>query len=486
MDLGIFNGLQGSRITTESLCDLLIDSIENNRLQPGDKLPSSRDIATYLSISRTTVMKALDKLIARGFLMSSQGAGTWVANSSHSAKEQATETAASNTYPWQQRYSNLASTLSLQSSEPCGSDEFDEMNFGSSPVDLEPLTAWRKIVTRLSHNVDTIGFEPNRDVFGYRPLREAIAAFLRRSKGIICDPEQIVLASGVQSVVSPVFTLLVKPGDLAVCENPGFWGAREQFHGLGADVATIPVDEQGLLVDSLNELDRQPQWVYIASSCNEPTGVSLSESRRRALLNWCNQNNTAILEDDWDSDFHYSGEAPPSLFSLDTTGSVIYFYSFWRLLYPLVSVGFIVIPEKLIEVFHSYKNIWDRQFTMIEHYALTELLIEGHVESHIRSIWKVYRRKRQALIFALSKYLLPGITLLPSGAGMHVVVRFAETMPADFIQKCASESGLECSATTPYYTHAAPVNEFMLRFSHLPEDEILTRVEKFAEALNRQ
>jgi len=485
MDLGIFNGLQGSRITSASLCDLLVESIEKNRLQPGDRLPSTRDIANYLGISRTTVMKALDKLIARGFLMSSQGAGTWVAKAKNGSPDKAegASNPAEAKYPWLDRYSDLAATLALQSSEPCGSAQFDEMNFGSSPLDLEPLPAWRKIITRLSHNMDEIGFEANRDVFGYRPLREAIAAFLRRSKGIVCDAEQIVLASGVQGVVSPVFTLLVRAGDLAVCENPGFWGAREQFHGLGADVVTVPVDEQGMVVDALSKLDRDPQWVYIASSCNEPTGVSLSQERRQNLLKFCRENDTAILEDDWDSDFHYSGQAPRSLFSLDTNGSVIYFYSFWRLLYPLVSVGFLVIPHKLIEVFHSYKNIWDRQFTTMEHYALTELLNEGHVESHIRSIWKVYRRKRQALIFALSKHLLPDVTVLASGSGMHTLVRFETPLASEFIQQCAAAAGLECASSEAYYVQAAPANEYMMRFSHLPEEEILGRVERFASLL---
>lgn len=482
MDLGIFSALLGSKITSESLCNLVIDEIGQNRIQPGDKLPSSRDVALYLGISRTTVMKAFDKLIARGFLMTSQGAGTWVASSSN-ISDRETEKRQKDVYQWPDRYTDLASALTLQNSEPCGSEQFDEMNFGSSPVDLEPLTAWRKIMVRLSHNLDEIGFDANRDVFGYRPLREAIAGFLRRSKGIKCEPEQIVLASGVQTVISPVFTLLVKAGDLGVCENPGFWGAREQFHGLGADVATVPVDEHGLVVDALKDLDRQPQWIYLAPSCSEPIGVSLSVERRHQLLKFCKNNNTAILEDDWDSDFHYGEPAPPALYTLDTAGSVIYFYSFWRLLYPLVSVGFLVIPHRLIEVFHSYKNIWDRQFTMMEHYALTELLNEGHIENHIRSMWKIYRKKRQALIFALSKNFMPDITLLPSGAGMHVVIRFKKTLPADVIQKCASEAGLECSPTTPYYVHSAPDNEYMMRFSHLPEEEITTRVEKFAAAL---
>ncbi len=485
MDLGILKGLKGSKVTADSLYEVFSKAIEDKILAPGDKLPSSRDLATYLGISRTTVMKTLEKLISRGYLTSSQGAGTWVSfESASNGKEKPLDQ--SPKYPWSDRFNNFAGTLSLQASEPIVSTAFDEINFGSSPMDLVPVSAWRKSLVRLSQSITDTAFDTNEEVFGYRPLREAIAAFLRRTKGIICDAEQIVLASGVQTVVSPMFTLLVKPGDLAVCENPGFWGAREQFQGMGADVVTVPVDEQGLVVDALNSLERAPQWLYIAPSCQEPTGVTLSAERRRQLLRWCTKEGTAILEDDWDSEFHYGGPSAPSLFSLDESGSVIYFYSFWRLLYPLVSVGCLVIPKQLVEVFESYKNIWDRQFTMLEHRVLTELLNDGHIESHIRSMWKKYRKQRQQLIHSLSKGLLPDISLVHSSTGMHVLVRFDKRFPSSLIQKSAADAGLTCAATTPYYVHSPRENEYMFRFSNIPTDEIEARVETFAKLLRAE
>lgn len=518
VDLGILNQLKDKKITAEALCDLIVDAIDKNLVVAGDKMPSTREIASYLGISRTTVMKVFDILIGRGYLSSSQGAGTWVstnaatlasgdengdskhpgsnyrAHADHLTQSGRDGSSFEPEYQWGERFNDLARRLNLLGSEPVESTDFDEMNFGSSPTELMPLSVWRKTLVNLTQSPaifeDATAFDANKEVFGYRPLREAIAGFLRRSKGMICDAEQIVLSSGVQSVISPVFTLLVKPGDLVICENPGFWGAREQFHSLGADIAYVPVDEDGLVVDALDELvlkeNRPAQWLYLPPSCQEPYGVTLSEDRRVKLLAWCKASGTAILEDDWDSEFHYDRTSVSTLYTLDKTGSVVYFYSFWRLLYPLVSVGFLVIPHQLIEVFASYKNVWDREFTLVEHRVLTELLNEGHVETHMRSMWKSYRKRRQTLIFALTKCFGHRAEVLSSSTGMHVVVRFNEDWSHKRVMESAASAQVPIADTTPYYAHAPRLNEFMVRFSSIPQDEIESRIESFAKTLASQ
>lgn len=486
MDLSILNQLRDRRVTAEALSEALVAAIEKNLLEPGHKLPSTRDISTYLGMSRTTVMKAFDTLIARGFLTSSQGAGTWVSKNlpSQSPRPSAAESLNNGMkYQWADRTNDFGRSLHLLGSELIESDDFDEINFGSGPAELMPLNAWRKIMLNLSNTKNAITYDANSEVFGYHPLREAIAGFLKRTKGLVCDAEQIVVSSGVQSVVSPVFTLLAKPGDLFVCENPGFWGARELFHSLGGEIAFADVDEQGLVVDSLKDLDRPAQWLYIASSCQEPYGVTLSEQRRQQLLDWCHANGTAILEDDWDSEFHYDRNTVSTLFSLDETDSVIYYFTFWRLLYPLVSVGFLVVPHQLIDVFSSYKNVCDRQFTLLEHRALTELLNAGHVEAHMRSLWKTFRKRRQALIFSLTQCFGGKLDVMSSSVGMHVTVRFSEEFSAVKIKECAIKANVPIATTTPFYAHSARSNEFMIRFANMPADEIELRIRNFAESL---
>lgn len=486
MDLSILNQLKDRRVTAEALSEALIVAIESNLLEPGHKLPSTRDVSTYLGMSRTTVMKAFDTLIARGFVTSSQGAGTWVSRNlpnrqqSSSSREAVTDEAK---YQWLERTNDFGRSLHLLGSELIESEDFDEINFGSGPAELMPLSTWRKTLLNVTSSKDAITYDANNEVFGYRPLREAISGFLKRTKGLVCDAEQIVVSSGVQSVVSPVFTLLAKPGDLFVCENPGFWGARELFHSLGGEIAFAEVDEHGLIVDSLKDIDRPAQWLYVASSCQEPYGVTLSEERRIQLLDWCHAHGTAILEDDWDSEFHYDRSNFSTLFSLDKTDSVIYYFTFWRLLYPLVSVGFLVVPHQLIDVFSSYKNVCDRQFTLIEHRVLTELLNGGHVESHMRSLWKTFRKRRQALIFSLTQTFGSKVTVISSSVGMHVTLRFSEEFSAEKIKKCAVDADVPIATTTPFYAHSPRINEFMIRFANIPTEEIEWRIRSFADAL---
>lgn len=486
MDLAILKQLKGTKISAETLREAIASAIENNHLAAGEKLPSTRDIALYLGISRTTVMKSLDILIATGHLTTSPGSGTWVRKSEgNGTPGREKETYERQTgYPWRDRFSSLALNLDAQRIEAIESTDFDEINFGSAPNEMLPMSAWKKSLLHWSQNADAINFEANSDAFGYLPLREAIAGFLRRTKQIICKPEQIVVGSGVQSVVSPAFSLLVKPDDAIVCENPGYWGAREQFHSLGAAVVPIGVDEHGLMVDLLKHIDRPVQWVYLAPSCQEPTGVMLSEKRREDLLEWCKQNNCAILEDDWDSEFQYDGQAAPSLFSLDKTGSVVYFYSFWRLLYPLVSVSFLIIPEQLIELFQSYKCSWDRQFTLVEHLVLTELLEKNVIETHMRSMWKTLRKRRQTLIFSLKKAFKDEVQISGSTSGMHVVLQFKNNFSESDILASAQKAGLSCGSTAPFYAHSPKAKEFMLRFSGHSDEEIEARVNEFAIVLN--
>lgn len=483
MDLAILKVLKDTSITADAIHDAISQAIEDKVLLPGNKLPSTREIAVYLGVSRTTVVKCFDTLIARGYLTSSQGSGTWVRHVSGEEPVDTDEDGLVPGYPWRERFTTLARNLTTLSAETVEDTAFDEMNFGAAPTDLVPVKQWRNILLKASEKIHESGFETNQEVFGYRPLREAIAGFLRRSKGIVCQPEQIVLDTGVQGVVSPALALLANAGDRVICENPGFYGAREQFYSLGADVLTVPVDGEGMIVDELASIEGPCQWLYIEPSCQEPTGVTLSASRRHQLLAWCASNQTAILEDDWDSEFHYGGQAQKSLFSLDKSGSVIYFYSFWRLLYPFISVGILVIPEKLIEVFESYKNVWDRQFTLLEHHVLTELINEGHVEKHIRSTWKKYRQRRQSLIFSLTKNLAGKIEIVSSSTGMHVLVRFDQSLAADRIEAAARHAGLSIASTTPYYVHDARVNEFMMRFTDIADDDIDGRVMAFSAAI---
>lgn len=490
MDLAFLKEIEGdSRISAESIKSAVEKAVRERVLKPGDKMPSTRDIAIYLGVSRTTVVSAFDTLGALGYLNTSRGAGTWIrdpeevdSTAAHTV-EKNPSLSSSASFLWERRRNSLAERILARAGRRPDSSELDQSNFGAPSKRLLPVRQWRQITTNISRNMEKTGFEDNRDVFGYFPLREAVAGYLRRNKGIVCSADQIVLNSGVERVFSPVFSLLVRAGDRVVVENPGFYGAREQFHSLGAEVLSVPVDEEGIIVSALDQLEDLPQWIYLAPSCQEPTGVILSQDRRIELLEWAHRNECAIIEDDWDSDFHYSSQSARTIFSQDPTGSVIYFYSFWRLLYPLCFTGVLVIPESLIDLFKGYMGMFDRQFTLMEHYVLTEMIEEGHVEKYIRKTWKYFKRCRQVLIYALKTGFKDRVEIVGSSTGLHVLARFDSEIDSEKLEKAALRAEFPMVCTDLFYVDEAPKNEYLIRFAEMELERVDGMVKEFVDSV---
>lgn len=491
--LALLEGLKSKRITADLIVNAVIGGIEDGTLKTGAKFVSTREIADHLGISRTTVMKAFESLIARGYLSVRHGSGAWLtsphgpvaANKSLSSSNQG-----SSAFDWSRLTSQLARNLDLQAAEHIMQADFDEINFGSVSPEHLPIAAWRKGLANLEKTLQSIDFSANQEVFGYRPLRQAIADYLGRSGKLQCTADQVVIGSGVQNVIGQALQLLIKSGDRVICENPGFWGARDQITSLGGEPIPVGIDNEGLKVSDLDQIQNQmqehAQWIYVAPSCQEPTGVVLSQARKQQLIEWANTNNTAIFEDDWDSEFQYLGSTTSSLFSQDQTGSVIYFSSFWRLLYPLSSVSFLVLPadSKLQEVFKSYKTIWERQFTLLEHIVLTEILNGGHLETKMRATWKLYRKQRQALIFALKKSFGNDIEISQSNTGGHVIVRAkSDTLANLLAANNGGGSPLVFQSTAPYYFADRVKNEYMVPFTHLDADKTEALVAELAARL---
>jgi len=352
------------------------------------------------------------------------------------------------------------------------------------PPDLLPTKEWRRLVATCCQERIDVSLGSRGEIFGSENLRTAIAKFLRRSHGIICSTEQIVLYSGPQSALAHLSDLMVQPGQVAVCENPGYQGAREQFRVHGAEVITVPVDADGMNINNLNALEGPVDWLYVSSSCQDPTGAVMPEGRRRQLLEWCQRNKTAIIEDAWDSDFHYGSQSVPALFSLDASDSVIYLYSFSRLLYPLSSLSVLVIPENLIPLFKNSKYLSDRQFPTLEHHILTQMLESGSLDHYIRSIWKTFRKRRQALLFEMKRCLKDDVEFQTHGAGMHIIVKFSEHWDKEQIVQAARMANLPLVPTSSYYVGDAPINEFIAYFAGVPIQQAQTAAEKFAAALS--
>lgn len=483
MDLSFLKQTEGRSGGSRGLSNAIALAIDEGRLVVGDRMPSSRDLSLFLGIARATVVAAYDELIASGYLNAERGSGTYVAGGKALKALKTAPLAVTEQFDWHALGSENAERLRALPPQLEVLGDWDPLNHGALPPDLLPLRQWRKVI--INQFLEESSAMPHHeiDVMGYPPLRESISVFLRRTQGIVCDPEQIIIFSSNQSALNHLFSLLITPGDLAVCEEPCYAGVREQFRLKGAQVVTVPVDEDGIIPECLPQ-DKPARFLYLTPAHQDPTGATLSASRREQVLRWAYANNACIIEDAWDSDFHYAGAPAPPLFSLDKRGCVIYLYTFWKTLFPLVATGFLVLPKNLVPLFKAAKYMFDIPIPLIEHLALAELIAEGELERHIRKVWKILRRRRQSFIHEMTVRFGTSVVFLAEGAGLHLVARFSDKWSAEVISASAKAAGIPLTPTTECYEGVAAVNEYMIYFAGIPEEETVERVDKFSSSMS--
>jgi GntR family transcriptional regulator / MocR family aminotransferase len=461
-------------------------SIRQGRLRPGQHLPSSRELADMLSLSRSTVVKAYKRLLAEGILETQVGSGTYVkrglalAKPSLNLSPQATKMVPQPA-PAMAHLSNLSRAILDVEIVQGNAVDTPELNFGCSPADLLPNRQWRELFARHCRSVDMPYHPDNNEVFGYRPLREALASFLWRTKAVNCSADQVIVFSGSQNVHYFITSLLVNENDLVVVENPGYAGTRNNLEARGARLKAINTDENGLRVDDLDDIKEPCKLACVSLSHQDPTGAILSMERRKKLVNWAKQKDCYIIEDAWDSDYHYGHPALPALQGLDKDGRVLYIYSFWKVLFPIVTTGILVVPEHLIELFTRAKIMLERPFAPVEHYALTEFIAEGHLECHISKSRATYEGRRQAVIFNLTKNLQTGVEIPKYSAGLHQLVRFHVDLSESQILQCANQARLPMVSTASYYVGDGLPLEFLIPFGILEKGSIGKKISDFAE-----
>jgi len=466
----------------------LRERILSGQLKPGSRLPSTREMGETLGISRATVVKSYDDLLSQGLIEATPGGRTCVSRRLRTgagedpARRRATPIA----------HADLDGRISAESRQMMDltlsyatSADRPELNYGSPPLDMLPARQWKEVLLEHCRAQSPAAFDYSPDPFGYPALRESIAGYLSRAKALNCAAEQIVVFPGSQQALNYTCRLLIDQGDAVVVENPGYTGARDNFLARGARLVPVDVDEDGLTVSALYELDRPPKLVYVTPGHHDPSGAIMSLARRRQLVDWASRHDVTIVEDAWDGDYRYVSPSLPALQGLDTNGRVIYIYSFWKVLYPLSAVGCLVLPPPLVPLFERARLLAERQFPMLEHYALNDFIAEGHLERHIKKTRAVYARRRQALISALSRNFRAAVTIPKQSAGLHLTVRFAAELQGSDIAYLAGQAGLPLTATAQYYLHSSRAGEFLIPFALLPEHDIGAAVDRLADLLAR-
>jgi GntR family transcriptional regulator/MocR family aminotransferase len=445
------------------------------RFAPGERMPSTRELAAALRVSRATVTVAYEQLVAEGYLDGHQGSGTFVCQELPEravgpAKPQAARAAGAPV-----RLSAFVERLGpVVSRAPTPAGVIDLSTTGPD-YDLFPFEVWGRLIRRQLRRIspNLLGYAEDRA--GHEPLREAIASYLRRSRAVQCGPDQVVIVSGSQQALDLCTRVLVDPGDEVVVEEPGYQGARQLFAAAGARLRPVAVDADGLLVSTLPHSAR---LAYVTPSHQFPLGVSLSLARRLDLLAWARARRAFIIEDDYDSEFRYVGAPLPALQGLGDASRVVYVGTLSNAMFPGLRIGYVVLPPTLVEPFVRAKWYADRQTAYLEQAALADFIREGYLEQHIRRMRRIYKVRREALLAALDRHFGPRATVLGDAAGMHLVVRFE----VPDIATRARRRGVALRDTRGYYAGEAPANEFILRFSDLGDRALSEGVRRLAHA----
>lgn len=476
MDFPIELDLQSTIPIFIQLSQSLKECIITGALKPGAPLPPSRDLAESLGISRGTVIKAYDDLIAQGYLDAITGSGTFV--SKRVQVEQALQERLRGT-PSAALESSLSKDAKrlMQLNFSHGiSGYMEELNYGAPPDDMLPLAQWKECLAKQSRLQQPHHFDCTPETLGHYRLRSEIANYLGRAKGLKCEAEQVVVFNGSQQALNHIAGALIDPGETVVVENPGYGGARDNFLMRDARVVPIDVDRDGLCVDHLDVIGEPVKLVYTSPSHHDPTGAIMSLERRKQLVQWASKKNAILLEDGWDSDYVYAPPAIPSLQSLDNENRVIYLYTFWKLMYPLITIGCAVVPRSLVPVLDRVKFMSERQFPVLEHHAMADFIASGSLERHIKKTKRIYEKRRRALVESLFGAFKTDVEIPKQSASLHICVRFKQSLLDGDLLEAAAQARLPMVSTAPYYVERAVAGEFLIPFAGMSENEIETKI----------
>jgi GntR family transcriptional regulator / MocR family aminotransferase len=460
------------------------DAILAGRLKPGARLPATRSFAGDLGVSRNTVVTAFDQLLAEGYIEGRVGAGTYV---SRVLPEEllAARRVDLALKPRQKpprlskRGAKLAAIQQGRTAPP--------KPFSARMPELEafPFDDWARLLSRRWRHPPR-QFLVDGDPAGYRPLRDAIAHYLGAARAVRCDPAQIMIVSGSQQALDIATRALIDPGDSVWIEEPGYAGTVGALIAAEADLAPIPIDAEGLDVTAGRRRAPNARLACVSPSHQYPLGVAITLRRRLELLDWARSADAFILEDDYDSEYRYAGRPLTPLRELDSDGRVIYLGSLSKVMFPGLRIGYMVIPEGLVDAFRAIRRLVDFHPSSVPQAALADFIADGYLASHIRRMRTLYA-ERQAVMVAAAAEALEGILALPADdAGMHLVGYLQGDAPDDkAAARCAADSGIVASALSGYYRETPDRCGLVLGYAGVPTADIEPNIAELARALRK-
>jgi len=457
----------------------------------GARLPATRPLAVELGISRMTVVNAYEQLFAEGYLESKTGAGTFVAselpetllhtpeNKTQSANKVADaprplNISAHGRWLAETRYADV---LVVERAS-----KFLPFQHGLPAVEEFPFEIWSRIAQKWQKN-------PRREVLGYgepagfRPLREAIAAHLKSTRGVNCDYSQVIITSGAQQGLTLAAKIFLDAGDEVWIENPCYSGARAALLSVGANLVPVPVDADGFDLQAALAKSKIAKIACVTPSHQYPLGVTMNLSRRLSLLEWARQSEAWIIEDDYNSEYRYGGRPLAAMQGLDRDGRVIYLGTFSKTIFPSLRLGCLVAPKDLAEIFTLARSLNDLHSPLIDQAILADFITEGHFARHLRRMRKLYAERQKILVEEARKELKGLLKLEKSDAGMHLVGWLADGISAEAVSEKAALENLRVLPVAAHGFHLESCNGLILGYTSFNQQQIKEGIKKLARIL---
>jgi GntR family transcriptional regulator/MocR family aminotransferase len=459
MDLHI--SLTDRRHVSGKIYRQIRDAILDARLESGIALPSSRELARRLNVSRTTVMVVYERLRAEGFVHTRVGAGTFVSDVKPGSRRSGRPSPLVARPVW----SKIPEAIDLSATRP----DFD-FRPGVPDASRFPFAAWRARMAR-QFRPRAIGAGTLIGAAGHPALRASIARHIGVSRAVRASPDEVFVTNGSQQAVNLIAGVLIEPGDTVAVEDPCYPLTLRAFLAHGARVASVPVDDEGLIVDRIPERTRV---VYVTPSHQYPLGVVMSMERRQALLAWAAQADAAVIEDDYDSEFRYRGRPLETLQSLDGAGRVLYVGSFSKSLLPTLRLGFLVAPSPLHTALRKAKQLADWHTALPAQAALADFMDDGLLAQHIRRMRQIYNARHDHIVDVLARDLDSRLSPLPSAGGLHLTALLNCGEPASDIDVAdnARSKGVAVLPLSYHYQTRAPQPGLLLGYGAIASDQI--------------
>ncbi len=458
-------------------------AILSGRLPSGLRLPSSRTLAIELGVSRTSVVTAFEQLIAEGFLEGKVGAGTFVdANLTNQIlpPPQPNRLKAGRTKPGVTLSRRGALVAKSRSNNP---PQVPTAFVPNQPAyDQFPFGVWARLTARRYRRpaVEMLNYG---SPLGYRPLRRAIATYLRDTRGIKCDEGQVIVVAGAQTALALTAWLLLDPGDVVLMEDPSFMTMRDLLIGLGARIVNVPVDNDGMQVSAGISGMPNARLALVTPSHQYPLGVTLSLPRRLELLAWAARKRSWIVEDDYDSEFRFSGAPLAPLQTIDRNGRVIYVGTFSKVLFPSLRIGYLVVPPELVDAYSAAVHLLTRGVPTLSQAVLADFIDDGYFSVHVRRMRVIYAERQEALVDAIGRQLGGLLQVTSARAGMNVIGWLPSGIKDTTARRKIEETGVLSFPISFYFVDLPPRQGLLLGFCCTPVENVQPAVQKIARAL---